>query len=292
MVLDEEAQVDSVAEISLQKQAQIIQRIEAIATTLHTSSLLCDALRVIVEHFDLDSVLPDPVYETAIANIGPLIVGYGLGSFCDSSNAVHQLAFLVALRKALGHILATRNAHVLKGFQSFHLDTEIFDPVMNKADVAIATHFKLKIIQENEHGKRQVFPCNQTIFFMPHCGKALYQNVLACNWGLQLHHVVIIGNSFTAYADRVLARVEREQLLLVRVLPYVNETALSCGVARTHDDFRHYEAAFNDLSVHAFRPFHALHNEKHDNAFKTAFVGELENSHIISSITPIASQRM
>jgi hypothetical protein len=52
----------------------------------------------------------------------------------------------------------------------------------------------------------------------------------------------------------VLASKEREQLLLVRVLPYLDEVALPCGVPKTHEDFTRYEAAFNDLSVHRFPP--------------------------------------
>ena len=52
----------------------------------------------------------------------------------------------------------------------------------------------------------------------------------------------------------MLAADERRQLLLERVLPYLEEVHLSCGVAKQHENFACYEAAFNDLSVHRFPP--------------------------------------
>lgn len=58
--------------------------------------------------------------------------------------------------------------------------------------------------------------------------------------------------SFSAYGDRVLAAQARQELLLVRVLPYLEEVPLSCGVTKAHADFVRYEAAFNDLSAHQF----------------------------------------
>ena len=50
----------------------------------------------------------------------------------------------------------------------------------------------------------------------------------------------------------MLAADERRQLLLERVLPYLEEVHLSCGVAKQHENFECYEADFKDLSVHRF----------------------------------------
>ncbi|KAG3190855.1 hypothetical protein C6341_g1521 [Phytophthora cactorum] len=245
-----EEEVEPVPEVSADKQTQIIRRVGAIAEVLRDSLLLQDALRVIVEHFELNAakksldkdVEGDDTEEET--NYSPTLVGYGLGSFCASSNAVHQLGFLVALIGALDGRKLTSDVHKIP-----HC-AEIFDPAMNKNDAAIAEHFQLKVIQENEHGRRRVD--SNSVFFMPHCGKTLYQNVLACNWGPAIKRLVIIGNSFSAYGDRVLAAKEREELLLVSVLPYLKEVPLPCGVAKSHEDFARYEAAFNDLSVHRF----------------------------------------
>ncbi|KAE9125754.1 hypothetical protein PF007_g6247 [Phytophthora fragariae] len=228
--------VEPVPEVSSEKQAQIIQRVRAIADVLRDSLLLKDALRVVVEHFQLKSQDAD----------APVLVGYGLGSFCASSNAVHQLGFLVALKEALdaGETTATTSADRIQH------RAEIFDPAMNKSDAAIAASLDVSVIEDNEHGRRRV--ARNTVFFMPHCGKTLYENVLACNWGPSMAKLVIIGNSFSAYGDRVLAAQERQELLLVRVLPYLEEVPLSCGVTKAHADFARYEAAFNDLSAHRF----------------------------------------
>ena len=42
-----------------------------------------------------------------------------------------------------------------------------------------------------------------TIFYMPHCGTALYNNLLWRNWSVDaLSKVVIIGNSFGGLEER------------------------------------------------------------------------------------------
>ncbi|RLN91824.1 hypothetical protein BBJ28_00005518 [Nothophytophthora sp. Chile5] len=225
-------------EVSAAKQTQIVRRVGDIARVLRKSPLVLEALRVIADHFALPASKELQAGDAAIVDADAVdnrleLVGYGLGSFCGSSNAVHQLAFLVALREAL--TTADRP----------QCHAEIFDPAMSK----------IALIQTNERGRRRV--TRNTVFFMPHCGKALYQNVLACNWGLEARKLVVIGNSFAAYGDRVLVASERQELLLVGVLPYVEETPLSCGVAKSHEHFSSYEAAFNDLSVHSF-PSHLL----------------------------------
>ncbi|KAI9997987.1 hypothetical protein PInf_002321 [Phytophthora infestans] len=243
-----EEEVEPVPEVSTNKQMQIIGRVRSIADVLRDSLLLQDALRVITDHFALNAVNKsvdrdvEGVDTEEATDYSPTLVGYGLGSFCASSSAVHQLGFLVALTEALGGRQSEANLHC----------AEIFDPAMNQSDGAIAEHFQLKVIQENEHGRRRV--ASNTVFFMPHCGIALYQNVLACNWGPAIKKLVIIGNSFSAYGDRLIGAKERGEVLLVSVLPYLDEVPLPCGVAKRHDDFSRYEAAFNDLSILRFQP--------------------------------------
>ena len=50
----------------------------------------------------------------------------------------------------------------------------------------------------------------------------------------------------------MLAAEERREHLLEKVVPYLEEVPLPCGVAKQHENFACYEAAFNDLSVHRF----------------------------------------
>ena len=51
-----------------------------------------------------------------------------------------------------------------------------------------------------QEGKRAI--CQPTLFYMPHCGKPLYNNLLWANWGMQLNQLVIIGNSFSNICER------------------------------------------------------------------------------------------
>lgn len=123
-----EEAVEPVAEVSVEKQKLIIQRVRAIADVLRDSLLLKDALRVVVEHFELQSQGD----EDDDAAVGPVLVGYGLGSFCASSNAVHQLGFLVALKEALDAEKETPTAEVAASKDKSQHRVEIFDPAMNK----------------------------------------------------------------------------------------------------------------------------------------------------------------
>ena len=42
-----------------------------------------------------------------------------------------------------------------------------------------------------------------TVFYMPHCGKALYNNLLWANWQPELLSLLtIVGNSFQHMLDR------------------------------------------------------------------------------------------
>ena len=51
-----------------------------------------------------------------------------------------------------------------------------------------------------QEGKRKV--SEKTLFYMLHCGKPLYNNLLWANWSEQISNVVILGNSFVSYEER------------------------------------------------------------------------------------------
>jgi hypothetical protein len=77
----------------------------------------------------------------------------------------------------------------------------MYDPVMTKLDEEICQHYSIKVIQENEHGKRAIE--EPTLFYMPHCGRGLYSNTLSANWtSNQLDKLTIIGNDFDLYVGR------------------------------------------------------------------------------------------
>ncbi|GLE04838.1 hypothetical protein PINS_up013817 [Pythium insidiosum] len=227
--------LDTTARVSRAKEDALFGRISDISRALRDDSLVIDALQELAAHYKWTPTDSSQATERVLH-----VVCYGLGSFCSSSNAVHQLAYAHALTQCI----TREHAHV-------SCIASVFDPVMNESDRLLAQRLGFSVIEHNERGRRAV--ADDTLFFMPHCGQALYQNVLLANWDAErLQRLTIIGNSFTAYSDRVLDRSARERSLLVRVAPFAHETALRSCVPRTHDAFALYEAAFNDTSVHAF----------------------------------------
>ncbi|ETW07392.1 hypothetical protein, variant [Aphanomyces invadans] len=166
------------------------------------------------------------------------LVCYGLGSF-TSSNAAYQLACAVHIREWLA------------GHAAIHLQHAcLFDPIMTQDDAVVASAMDFDVLTTNEQGHRRATKSLQTLFFMPHCGKQLYQNVLLANWE-SLQYVFILGNSFSAYDDRVVAAADRHKSIFSALVPYVDEVAVG-KIAKSWDEYVQYDAAFNDMSLHAF----------------------------------------
>ncbi|XP_010176322.2 SRR1-like protein, partial [Antrostomus carolinensis] len=97
-------------------------------------------------------------------------------------------------------------------------------------------------VQEGKHGVQG----SATLFYMVHCGKALYNNLLWRNWSVrELSKLVIIGNSFRGIEERLLSRtLERDYSYIAKVLKGTEEVALPAHPR--------YLDTFNDTSVHWF----------------------------------------
>lgn len=105
----------------------------------------------------------------------------------------------------------------------------VFDPAFSELEVAALGELGLRLLPENEvraapsqpgpgpcrspapapcspqEGKHQVRD-SPTLFYMVHCGKALYNNLLWRNWApAALSNMVIIGNSFKGMQERCAA---------------------------------------------------------------------------------------
>jgi hypothetical protein len=120
----------------------------------------------------------------------------------------------------------------------------VYDPVFNDNDRELVVRSGFLMIPCNEEGSRPVD--SPTIFYMPHCGKLLYDNVLRSNWSSErLSKIIIIGNKFSHYKERLVrSQLEKEAPCLSRVLGYITEKALpTC--------FKHNDV-FNDLAIHSF----------------------------------------
>ncbi|ESO04612.1 hypothetical protein HELRODRAFT_78679, partial [Helobdella robusta] len=77
----------------------------------------------------------------------------------------------------------------------------IYDPSFSACDLDVLKYFNFSIIQQNEECKRTV--TRPTLFYMPHCGRPMYNNVLSSNWDKdRLGHVCILGNSFLSIMNK------------------------------------------------------------------------------------------
>ena len=60
-----------------------------------------------------------------------------------------------------------------------------------------------QLLPVNEECRRRANGC--TLFYMPHCELFMYDNLLAANWNAKdLANVVVFGNSFAGYDDRLM----------------------------------------------------------------------------------------
>ncbi|XP_072103948.1 SRR1-like protein [Mobula birostris] len=156
-------------------------------------------------------------------------VCYGIGSFSSSVSSRYQLALLFLLLETL---------------KIPRLSCLLFDPLFTEWEKRFLKDCGLVVIKENEEGKRQVD--RPTLFYMIHCGKALYNNLLWKNWSPhQLAQTILIGNSFKGIEERLPARVlKRDYMFINYILAVTEETAFP------YSD--RYMDIFNDTAIHQF----------------------------------------
>uniref|UniRef100_UPI00398E6E99 SRR1-like protein isoform X2 n=1 Tax=Pristiophorus japonicus TaxID=55135 RepID=UPI00398E6E99 len=100
------------------------------------------------------------------------------------------------------------------------------------------------LLETLQEGKRSVD--RPTLFYMVHCGKALYNNLLWKNWSPQkLAQTILIGNSFKGIEERLPARMlQRDYTYISHILAVTEEAAFpSCS---------RYMDVFNDTAIHQF----------------------------------------
>ncbi|XP_051032387.1 SRR1-like protein isoform X2 [Phodopus roborovskii] len=105
--------------------------------------------------------------------------------------------------------------------------------------------FMLLFLERCQEGKRSI-QGQPTVFYMPHCGTALYNNLLWSNWSVDaLSRVVIIGNSLQCIEERLLTKI------LHKNYPYIAKIVKSLEEFPLPQTPR-YTDTFNDTSVHWF----------------------------------------
>ena len=225
------------------------------------------------------------------------IICYGVGNFLPTSVAVDgsyalprypsapmlQLALALVIRQQLagnrsnedlGSEEASKNkdgeGNCEKG-EHFYSNQQglvrmfFFEPLMTELERTILEDgLCVDIIETNERGKRQANgngTCNRTLFYMPHCPMRLYNNVLWANWGDSLWNgrVVIYGNNFHGYDDRILSAEERTDPTnaVLKIIPHLNTEPINGLTSKSSsgvesDLLVKMENAFNDCVVMIF----------------------------------------
>ncbi|XP_008050250.1 SRR1-like protein [Carlito syrichta] len=181
---------------------------------------------------DESVVVPDSIPgETLVTGTCHLkCVCYGIGNFATCIIARNQLMFLLLF---------------LEKCQIPRSHCWVYDPLFSQLEIAVLNTLGVTVLRENEEGKRSIRG-EPTIFYMLHCGTALYNNLLWSNWsGEALSKMVIIGNSFQGLEERLLARV------LQKHYPYVAKILKGLEELEFPQTSQ-YMDVFNDTSVHWF----------------------------------------
>ncbi|XP_068937770.1 SRR1-like protein [Petaurus breviceps papuanus] len=157
-------------------------------------------------------------------------VCYGIGKFASCVIARNQLAFLLLF---LEKLQIPRN------------HCYVFDPLFNELEISVLNTLGLTVLNENEEGKRSIYG-EATIFYMIHCGTALYNNLLWSNWSVDsLSKMMIIGNSFKGIEGKLLARILlKDYSYVAKILKGIEEIEFPQTLP--------YMDIFNDTAIHWF----------------------------------------
>nr|XP_054749280.1 SRR1-like protein [Lytechinus pictus] len=154
------------------------------------------------------------------------VVCYGLGNFSSCVTARFQLALLVLLNS----LISPKSCY-------------LYDPNFTDVEKEVLEKLGFSLINKNEEGKRK--SSQPTLFFMPHCGKPLYNNLLWANWSLELSNVIILGNSFNNFSERFTEKLLKEEVPYIhKIIPYHREFPL-------RNSFQ-YTDIFNDMAFQIF----------------------------------------
>ena len=137
------------------------------------------------------------------------VVAYGLGKPSVSFAAQLQLAALYLLSR--GEAATGATAAVAAGAltppppelppQRPKRGCVCFDPAFDASDRALLRRLGISVIDRNEECRRSVGggANDATLFYMVHCSKGMYSNVLSANWhASRLGRVAIVGNGFAS----------------------------------------------------------------------------------------------
>lgn len=154
----------------------------------------------------------------------------GLGHFATCPTSRVQLALLLALTKSLKQLT----------------DIQLQDPAFTDPEIVFLRSLNFQVLLDNAEGRFATAPNQRVLYYLPHCPKALTNNLLLTNWTPEaLQNSVIVSNSFQALLTNTLDReIATEAEYVQRIAEYTIETGLSVSE-------RHFDS-FNDTSIHRF----------------------------------------
>jgi len=235
-------------------------------TQFFQNVLHCFSKANVVVHKNLSSSSNENGVETHDNSLFAVedIVCLGVGNFGavyrgSFSAPMLQLALVLLLRAEFYSTITTKsNASEVEGGRTTFsgvIEVMYCEPLMNTVEEAVLRMFSVDVIP-NDFGKRRIKGNNKTLFFLPHCPMRLYSNVVWANWDSDLvRNVVLFGNSFLAYDERIVNSEDRNDATncIFQTIPYVHE--LPVLLAASNDDkLRNMEQAFNDSCVIRFAP--------------------------------------
>jgi len=183
------------------------------------------------------------------------IVCYGIGNFARRKTSHYsaplwQLALALQFRTILPKSNSTSMVY--------------YDPLVTTIErQLLQDHYQIQVLSQNEKGMRNNNKNTTsgdddnkknatTVFFMPHCPKGLYENVLWANW-TQLQQnaraICMIGNSLASYVERaavVSAKDSDPSSCIELVQPFLREQLLKVSKKDVQNMPGHFEFAFDD----------------------------------------------
>ena len=172
------------------------------------------------------------------------LICYGLGSLEDNFLSRYQFALLLLMIDELKSKSIKINL------------IELFDPVFTELDKCLLlNNYKFNLATENTRCIKSINELltigsenelNSVLFYMPHCARPLYNNLLFSNWSHQsLSKIILLGNSFRTIEANTSQQLLNTSYTFVRDgLHLCEETAINCECEFTN--------AFVDLSFHLF----------------------------------------
>ena len=198
------------------------------------------------------------------------VLCYGLGSVDDIHSSRHQLALLLLVLDELRKTLGVRVQLV-----------ECFDPMFSRVDVhLLRSQCGFRVPEANERCVRRLDDSHLTVAYMPHCGRALYNNLLYANWCVpRLRRLLLIGNSFATMTSNGSNMVTYSYVADAMTL--VDEVKLANTSELTSD-------AFYDLSLHTFARAGDDHNERLlVNKLLPIAIGDMRDYEKERSVAPV-----